>query len=405
MYESIGIIALFVVVYSTIAGRIESSLISGPIVYVGFGLLAGPVGLGWLDIDLSSNELRVAADLSLALILFLDASNADLGVLRRFLGIPQRMLLIGLPLTIGLGYLAGGFCFDTLGTFQLAILATMLAATDAALGKPVIVNPRVPQRLREGLNLESGLNDGICVPVLLLFIALALGQQGDQSVADLTVELLVREIGIGLAVGLAISCAGTYLISMGSARGWLTDIWRQVTVVGMAIAAFCLAQTLHGSGYIAAFSGGLLFNFLAKKHKHELVHSAEGIAETLALATWVLFGAGVVGQVFEHFTAGVFLFAFLSLTIVRMLPMLIALTGTGLSLHEKLFLGWFGPRGLASIVFSVIVLGYDVPGGEILSLIVVCTVLLSVIAHGMTANPLAKRFDTAEPDDAGSPEG
>jgi NhaP-type Na+/H+ or K+/H+ antiporter len=388
VYESLAIFALFVALYSTVAGKFERTRISGPMIFVAFGFLMGPFALGWLDLALDSADLRIAADVTLALILFIDASNTDLRVLKRFKHIPERMLIVGLPLSIGLGFLVGRVLFPGLGLYEVAILATVLAATDAALGKPVLTNENVPKKLREGLNIESGLNDGICVPILLLFLALAGGHEGDST--SLALNLLAKEIGIGLVCGLGVATAGAFLIRRGHTRGWLTPIWKQITVIGLALGSFALAQSLHGSGYIAAFTGGLLFGSLAGKATHKLVHTAEGIGETLALVTWVLFGAAVVGQTWDYFTWEVIVYAALSLTVVRMLPIFLALTGTGLKFRSKLFLGWFGPRGLASIVFLVIVIGHQLPGVHTLAATVVCTVVLSVALHGITANPLAQ---------------
>jgi NhaP-type Na+/H+ or K+/H+ antiporter len=281
--------------------------------------------------------------------------------------------------------------FDQLSIYQAGILGTMLAATDAALGKAVITHPSVPARIREGLNIESGLNDGLCVPVLLLFIALALGSSEGAGAAS-ALLLVAQELGIGLAVGLGFIGAGGWLMRWCNERGWVTDIWKQITPVAMAISCFAIAQSLHGSGYIAAFSGGLLFGFLAKGATHELVHSAEGFGETLALLTWMLFGVIVIGQSFEYFTWDMVIYALLSLTVLRMLPIFLSLTGTAEPVKAKLFLGWFGPRGLASIVFAIFVIDSEVPEARFMAMVVVLTVFLSLIAHGVSANPLAKRM-------------
>jgi NhaP-type Na+/H+ or K+/H+ antiporter len=299
------------------------------------------------------------------------------------------MLLLGLPGSIVLGIALAAFMFDALTFYEAAIVGTMLAATDAALGKAVITNQNVPAQIREGLNIESGLNDGLCVPILLVFIALAEGSSSGNGVS-LALALVAEEIGIGLAVGLGLTAIAGWLIRMCWKRGWINETWMQITVVGLALACFATAQSLHGSGYIAAFSGGLLFGFTAKASKHKLVLPAEGIAETLALLTWMVFGVNVVVQSLDTFTWEIVVYALLSLTIVRMLPIFVSLTGTGESTPSKLFLGWFGPRGLASIVFAVIVLDANLPGGPIISMVVVCTVFFSLIAHGVSANPLAK---------------
>ena len=392
MYEDLTIIALFTFVYAAAAGGIEKTIVSGPMVFVFFGLLFGPLGLGILDLDVTNTDLRILADLTLAVILFIDASNADLGVLRRSFKIPQRMLVIGLPLVIFLGFAVGYLLFDTLTLLELAILATMLAATDAALGKAVITNQSVPADIREGLNVESGLNDGICVPILFLFIALATGTGTESGGTALALGLFAKEIGIGLVVGLVLTQVGAWLLKWCWNQGWHSKIWAQLPVITLSVSCFGVAQSLHGSGYVAAFVGGILFGYVAKNHKHELLHAAEGTGETLALITWVVFGSAVVGQTYEYFNWQVVLYSVLSLTLIRMLPVFLSLTGTGETTNSKLFLGWFGPRGLASIVFAIIVLNADLPGGETLALTVVCTVILSIFAHGLTANPFARAY-------------
>jgi NhaP-type Na+/H+ or K+/H+ antiporter len=395
MYIELAVLALFVFCFSLVAGRIERAAMSGPMVFVLAGLLMGPLGFGWFDGDATSIELRVLADLTLATILFIDAANADLGTLRRQFRIPSRMLLIGLPGAIFLGTLFAALLFDALTLYEAAILGTMLAATDAALGKAVVTNKAVPTRIREGLNIESGLNDGLCVPILFVFIALALGT-GSEEGGTLALELVAEELGIGLAVGLGLTFVGTRFLRWCHDRGWVTEIWMQVTVVALAIACFSVAQSLHGSGYIAAFSGGLLFGFRAKEATHKMVLTAEATGETLALMTWLLFGAMVIGQAAQYFTWEMLVYALLSLTVIRMLPIYLSLSRTGETSASKLFLGWFGPRGLASIVFAIIVVNEGVAGGQFLAMVVVLTVFSSLIAHGVSANPLAKLLGRKE---------
>ncbi len=397
MYIELAIFALFVFCYTLVAGRLERAPASGPIVFVASGFLMGPLVLGWFDGSVSRTELRMLADLTLAVILFVDAANADLAVLKRQFRIPSRMLLLGLPGVIVLGTLTAAVLFDNLSLFEAAILGTMLAATDAALGKAVITNQAVPTQIREGLNFESGLNDGLCVPILFVFIALAVagGSEGGGGTLH-AVQLVVEELGIGLLVGLGLTAAGAWGMRWCRDQGWLTEVWKQITVVALAIACFAVAQSLHGSGYIAAFAGGLLFGFKAKKATHRLVLASEGIGETLALMTWFVFGATVIGQSFQYFTWEMLVFALLGLTVIRMLPVFVSLAGTGESTASKLFLGWFGPRGLASIVFAIIVVNKGVPEGHFIGMVVVLTVFFSLVAHGVSANPLASLIGQKE---------
>ena len=386
MYESLAILAAFVFIYSIVAGGLERTPFNGALVFMLFGLAIGPMGLDVLRMEVNAEALSLLAELTLALVLFTDASNANFGVLKHSIGIPRRLLLVGLPLTILLGFGAGWLVFDGLGVLEIAILATMLAPTDAALGKAVVTNPSVPSRVRESLNVESGLNDGICVPILLIFLALAAGT-GEGDTSGLALKLVAEAIGIGVGVGIGLTLLGSFMLKRFAARGWITESWRQLPVVALALSCFALAQYLGGSGFIACFVGGLLFGWMAREHKHGLLLAAEGTGDTLALVTWVVFGGAVVGQALAGFTWQVMLYALLSLTVARMLPVFLVLTGTGIRTDEKLFMGWFGPRGLASIVFAVMVINAQLPGGDTITSVVVCTILFSIIAHGLSAIP------------------
>jgi len=392
MYENLALLALFILVYSSIAGYVERTWISGPIVFTCFGLLVGPVGLGLLTLETDRETIRTLAEVTLAMVLFTDAAGADMGVLKKTSGLPTRLLLIGLPLTILLGFGVAVLLVDSLSLFAMALVATMLAPTDAALGKAVVTNEAVPDDFRQGLNVESGLNDGICVPILFVFLALALDKAGDEGPWTLAVKLVVEEIGIGLAVGLVLTFIATKLLKLARHRQWLTHTWIQVPVVALALSCFAVAQYLGGSGFIAAFSGGILFGILAKDVRDEFLRAAEGTGDTLALITWVIFGSAVVGQAVGNFSWLILLYSVLSLTVIRMLPVFLSLAGSGIDTEGKLFIGWFGPRGLASIVFAVIVVNSGLPASGPLAMTVACTIILSIIGHGVTANPWARAY-------------
>ncbi len=389
MPNEIIILSIFAFLYSIVAGKIERGAASGPIIFVISGLIMGPMFLGWFEGNATRADLRTFADLTLVMILFSDAAHANLSVLKSRIKVPARMLLIGLPGVILLGSGLALVLFDVLSIYEAAILGTILAATDAALGKAVITDKRLPTWVREGLNAESGLNDGLCVPFLFIFIALALNASGPEASEIEPLVVVLEELGIGLAVGLGLTFIGAQLLRACMKLGWVTEIWTQVTVAALALACYSLAQNLHGSGYIAAFSGGLLFGHLLKDAKHKFILAAEGIGETLAMITWLLFGAAVVGQVAGLLTLPVVIYALLSLTVVRVLPIFLSLAGTGATTRDRLFLGWFGPRGLASVVFAIIALNSGLPGAEFISLIVILTVFFSLVAHGVTAKPLA----------------
>ena len=391
-YQDWAILAAFVFAYSAIAGRIEKTWISGAIVFVVFGLLAGPAGLGILQFDVESEELKTLAELTLAVILFTDAANANLPVLKNSVRLPTRLLLIGLPLTILLGFGVGRLLFPDITLVEAGILATMLAPTDAALGKAVVTNPNVPDRIREDLNVESGLNDGICVPILFGLLAFATHEAAGGGSSHLIVGLFAKQIGIGVLVGGAYAVLSTQWVKFCSNRAWLSDTWQRMTIAAIALACFSTSQAIGGSGFIASFVGGLVFGGLAKNHKENLLKASEANGDTLSLITWVAFGAAVVGSAMGQLTWQIVLYAILSLTVVRIVPVLLCLSGLALDTWTKLFVGWFGPRGLASIVFAVIVLEENLPGGQTLAATVACTIILSILAHGLSANPWAKLY-------------
>jgi NhaP-type Na+/H+ or K+/H+ antiporter len=392
VYDNLAILALFAFFFSLVGGRIDRSILTGPMVYLLFGLAVGPVGLNLLQMDVSAVEMRVIADLTLALVLFMDASNADLKVLRNYSALPTRMLLLGLPLCIALGTYIGTLVFPQVPVLEICILATILAPTDAALGKGVVSNPAVPSRIRQSLNAESGLNDGLCVPVLFVFIALATGQAASSDSGTLALRLVAEELGIGIAVAVVLVSVAARLMKLAARLGWYTDTWRQITVVALALACFATAQALHGSGFIACFVGGLLFGYFADTRAHALGENAEGIAELLSMLTWLVFGAVFLGQYLGDITWSVLLYSLLSLIVIRVLPVMLSLWGTQEDIETRLFLAWFGPRGLASIVFLVIVGGENYGSESILIDTVICTIVLCVVAHGLTANPWANRL-------------
>ncbi len=390
----LAILAAIVLVYGAVAGRLERTPVSGAMVFLGLGVLLGPVGLGVLELSVGTGEIRLLAELTLALVLFAEAADADLDELRRSFRIPTRLLAIGLPLSIALGFALGVPIFPGLTLLEVALLATMLAPTDASLGKAVVTNPDVPPSIREGLKVEGGLNDGICVPVLFAFLALAAGSaSSEDSTIGLALGLFASEIGIGAVVGIAFAfAAGKTIGPLGRRGGWIGGTWLPVLVPALALLCFATAQALHGSGLIAAFVGGITIALMRPANKHEWLRAAESAGDTLSLLTWVAFGAAVVGQVWPRFGWDHVAYALLSLTVIRMLPVFLALTGLPLGADGKLFVGWFGPRGLVSIVFVIIVLDAGLPGGEDLAMTVVCTVILSILAHGLSAVPLARLY-------------
>ncbi len=393
VYQNLLILALFILLFGLFATRIEKTAISGPILALFVGLVFGPLMLNLLGLEIESEDYRVIAELALALVLFTDASKSNLMVLKKNAGLPIRLLLIGLPLTIVFGMICGYLLFKGFSWIEVGILATMLAPTDAALGKAVVTNPKVPSKIREALNIESGLNDGISVPVLFLFIAFFVANQSGEGLDSFYgLRLLVREIGIGLLAGLAITFTIVLIAHFAKAHKWISESWKPIIIIALSFSCFAAAQIAGGSGFIACFAGGFLYGTLSSKYKigTSVVESAEGAGDTMSLITWVIFGALIFGNYYSNFIWEAFTYAILSLTLIRIVPVFLSLINTGISSGEKLFIGWFGPRGLATIVFAIMVLDVELPHKLTIITTVVYTILLSVILHGFTAKPFIK---------------
>jgi len=392
VYQNVLIFASFILIYSLLAKRIEKTAITGPFLALTVGIVAGPLLLNLIKIKVGIEGYKIIAELALALVLFTDAANVNIKGLIKHVSVPSRLLFIGLPITIIFGVLCGFLLFKGFSWIELGILATLLAPTDAALGKAVVTNQSVPAKIRESLNVESGLNDGICVPVLFFFIALFNAQTGEVQWLSTGLILFAEEIGIGLIAGLVTTFVVDRMVHYSENHGGIPKSWMTVVIIALAFCCFTFAQIAGGSGFIACFTGGLLYSLINRNYKHDLLEEAEGAGDTLSMLTWIIFGAVVVTTHLRFFTWDVILYALLSLTVIRIIPVLISLIHTGIPRKEKLFMGWFGPRGLASIVFAIIVFDVALPHKETIILTAVCTILLSVILHGFTANPLIKRL-------------
>ena len=401
--EGLVAISLLVLVYAAVSRRLSGSVITSAMVFVAGGILVSDEALGWLDPAIESESVRLVAEATLTLVLFSDASRINLAALRREYSLPLRLLAIGLPLTILAGALAGAGLIAELTFIEAVLLAIVLAPTDAALGQAVVTDPRVPSRIRQGLNVESGLNDGICVPLLLIAIAIAEAQEGAIG-NGAAFELVLEEIGYGCVGGVIAGLAAGAVVRWGVPRRLVDEIWLQVVPVAGAALAYGLAVWMHGSGFIAAFVGGAVFGGLRREIGGEVTLFLEEMGGLLGAATFILFGAVMLVPMLDDLTAEVVVYALLSLTLVRMVPVGLGMLGSGARRPTVAFLGWFGPRGLASIVFAVILVEDATLANESLLLnTIFLTIALSVLLHGLTATPLAERYAawfTAHPRDA-----
>jgi len=401
----IAVFVTLVFLFSLISGRLRRTIVTAPIVFTVAGMvsyLCLPIlGLGPSQLDVFLG----VAEVGLVLLLFTDASRTDLAALREIRALPIRLLSVGMLLTILLGGLAALVVFRELTLWQAGILAAILAPTDAGLGQVIVTSPHVPARIREALNVEAGLNDGLSVPFLLFFIAVAgVGAAGHG--ASLT-RLIIEQLGFGTLVGVGIGLVGGLLLGLAHRRGWMHEPVQQLGVVALPLLCVVASEAVAASMFIAAFVAGLAVQVGFKQAGGHCVEFAETWGQVLNSSVFFLFGA-LVARAWPELGLTHVLYAVLSLTVVRMLPVAIALLGTGLSRATVAFMGWFGPRGLASIVLGLVYLEHAAGRAEppAIRLAVMATVLLSILAHGLSAKPgiawLARRNAKAEAAPVGS---
>jgi len=388
---ALATVAFLLLVFAALSHRLKRSYVTLAIFFTSAGLLAGPA-LGLLDLELGSEPIKLLAEATLTLVLFSDASRISIPALRREFSVPARLLGLGLPLTIAAGTVAGVTVLPGVSLVEALVLAVMLACTDAALGQAVVTDRRIPSRIRQGLNVESGLNDGLCVPLFFIAIAIAEADEGALSARG-ALELVAEEIGWGLVGGVAAGALGAVALRTARERGLVDAHWLQILTAATALLAAGIAHGLGGSIFIAAFVGGFVFGAVRRDVGGEVGYLVDQGGEVLNAVTLLMFGAVILGPLLDDLGWEALLYAILSLTVVRMLPVGLAMLGTRAQPPTLAFLGWFGPRGLASIVFAVILVEEAaLPHQETLLLAVVATVGLSVYAHGLSALPLTERY-------------
>jgi sodium/hydrogen antiporter len=387
------IAASVIVCYALVASRLDRVWVSAPMVFVAAGLLLGPSATDVLPVDIDSEITLVVTELTLALILFADASTLRLAEVERDAWFPGRLLFIGLPLTVALGAAAAVGLFSDASWAAAALIAVILAPTDAALGAATVTNPVVPVRVRRALTVESGLNDGIVTPFVTLFLALLLHEEGLGHGHWLLNAL--AEIGWALLAAALVGALGGAFLRAAHRRGWTSPVSEQLAILALALLSYECAVAIGGNGFVAAFTSGLLFGATAGRAAHEPVEFTETVGLLASFLVWMIFGAVFVGPLLTGpLTLIPVVYAVLSLTLIRLLPVAAALSGTGLRRDTVAFVAWFGPRGLASVVFTLIAIEalHHHPAAQAISAAATWTILLSVLAHGITAAPVSAAY-------------
>jgi len=390
--STIAVVSGLFLAYALVSARLEGTVITAPLLFVVFGFLIGSGGFGFAEIDIGHSAIHVIAELTLILVLFTDAARIDLNRVRRDHDLPVRMLIIGMPLAIVAGTLVAVALFPAFSVWEATLLAALLAPTDAALGQSVVSAKAVPLRIRQAINIESGLNDGIALPAVLLFAALAGAAQGGHDSGN-WLQFGLMQVTLGPLAGAIIGFAGARLIDAAAERRWATTAFQGIGILSVSVLAYVLAEVIGGNGFISAFVAGIVFGNSIRHPCTFLFEFMESEGQLLMLITFLVFGAALLPESLQHVNATFVVYAVLSLSAIRMIPIALSLLGSGIRLPTYLFLGWFGPRGLASILFVLLILEEtEVPHrAEILSITVI-TVALSVLLHGVSAAPLAKLY-------------
>ena len=387
----LGIIAAVVLGYALISRRLERTIITAPMAFVAAGIVLGPDVFNLVGLELTSGTGLLVAEVTLVIVLFSDAARINVGVLRHNGSLPARLLGIGMPLTIGLGIVAAALLLTEIEFWEAAIIAAVLAPTDAALGQVVVSSELVPRRIRQALNVEAGLNDGLSVPFLALFVALAVEEA--VAGADVWIVFAAELIGYGALVGIGVGLIGGWLVEHATRRKLMTGAFQQLAVISLAVIAWALAEELGGNGFIAAFAAGLATSRITKVCGERVLDFTEDEGQLLTAVVFFIFGVGAISYL-DAATWELVLFAILSLTVVRMVPVALAMIGTNLRARSIAFLGWFGPRGLASIILALVVVEEEpeLPGLDIVLAAMTLTVLASIVAHGVTARPFVRAY-------------
>jgi NhaP-type Na+/H+ or K+/H+ antiporter len=393
MEELLIFAALLVFAFGLVSAVAEKSPITAPMVFVAAGILASPLGLDLFEANTDSEGIQLIAEITLILILFTDASTIDLQRLKTDYKVPLRLLAIGLPLTMALGMLVAVPLFKGVSLWSIALMAFILSPTDAALGQAVVTSKKVPDKIRDAIGVESGLNDGIALPPIMACLAAVGAAAGTQLDFGYWGHFALKQVAYGPIAGSIVGWVGGVLIDRSARRRWMNPVFQRLAAIALAILCYALAETLGGNGFIAAFFGGLMLGAQTPAVRERIQEFGEAEGQLLSLIVFLIFGLAMVPAICKFWDASAVVYALLSLTVIRMLPVALCLLGTKMKLPTVGFIGWFGPRGIASILYALILVGQvGATGHERVLSVIGLTVLFSVFIHGLSAVPLSTLY-------------
>ena len=390
---SLLIILIGILVIAAVSKRIRETVITLPMLYTLFGLLAAALFSNVIILRYDSPLVQIIAELTLVLVLASDSSRMKIKDLLTYHDLPARLLLLALPLTFVMGTIVGAIVFEGSNIWVLAILAVILAPIDSSLAESSVDNPKVPVRIRQTLNVEGGMDDGITLPFLLLFISLAVSSEIGGETGSFLI-FTAQKIGFGIIAGLIMGYLGARYISWGEKSGWMSSQFQKIGWLALVLLTYGAAEFIGGNGFIAAFLFGIVSGNAIERQESERLYSFAIVENTLLMMlTFMFYGAVMLYPVLQQITLPIIIYAILSLTLVRMLPVAISLIGTKLRLESILYLGWFGPRGIASILYVYTVLQAEgLEKQDVIFSVVMITIFFSVMVHGMSAVPLTNWY-------------
>jgi sodium/hydrogen antiporter len=386
--ETALVLTVLVLCYAAVSGLVRRWDLAPALVFLVLGVGLGPSCLGWIEAGSDTKVFNVLSELALTVILFNQASTLNLQNAFRRGHLPLRLMTIGIPVTFVLNTAIAVSVLPVLPFWEAVCLAVIVAPTEVALVDALLEDPRIPERVRRALSIESGLFDGFALAALLA--ALALASEQTHPAAVRWAWFAFRTEFVSLAVGVLIGVIGGVVISRSSARGWMSGTWAQLATLALALVCFELGERLHGSGFVTAFVGGLAYAVVLRRNGIQAAATqvSDAAGQVLELLVFALFGAVAVVPAWRDVGWRVVVFAAVVLIVVRSAALAIALAGSGLPRRSQLFMGWFGPRGIGTLVLGLIVIEKgEIQQGGLITQAVVVIVTLSLVLHSVTAAP------------------
>lgn len=389
------VLTVLVLGYAVVSGLVSRWYVAPALIFMGLGMALGPFGLHLLDAGPGTEGYTVLAQLALTVILFNQAARLDLGTVLQRGRVTFRLLVVGIPLSLLLGALTAALLLPVLPWWEAVCLAAIVAPTEVALIDALLEDTRIPERVRHALSVESGFNDGFALAALLAAVALA-SARTDPHPAHWAWFMFRTEF-VSLVLGVVVGAIGGLVITWSHRRGWMSDTWAQLATLAVALICFELGEQLHASGFVAAFTGGLAFAVIALRSSTTVpTQVSDATAQLLELLVFAMFGAFAVIDGWQHAGWRVVLFSILALFAVRIVAVSVALAGTDLSRYSRLFIGWFGPRGIGTVVLGLLVIGRgDIEHTDLIAQAGVITVTLSLVLHSVTAPFGIRRYASA----------